>query len=114
MMRVEQCANESHAKMTIVKAVDIKYTSKFPNLDWVGHCLGAASLVCGAFSAYEQREALLEDFLDYASDVRQHQDTAAADILSVQLQLIAQEFAQLIPTDYPIFTPYPLGMYDGY
>ncbi len=114
ILKIEQCENIIHAKMTIIRAVDVQYIRKFPNLDWIGRCLGAAGLVSGAFSAYEKREVLWQDFLDYEQDVRLHQDTAAADILSVQIQQIVQEFAPLMPTDYPIYTPYPLGEYDGY
>ncbi len=114
IMRIQQCENSIHANVTITRAIDVQYVRKYPNLDWVGRCLGAASLVSGAFSAYNDREALLQAFIDYANDVRRHQDTAAADLLSIQLQQIAAEFAPLIPTDDPIYSPYPLGEYDGY
>lgn len=64
---------------------------------------------------------LMDDIEGYKSDVRNHANTAGADLLSTQIQSMLQDMPDLptwfsigLDPSVPIFSPNPLGWYDGY
>jgi hypothetical protein len=122
LMRMQGSASIIHTEVTKVTAIDIQYVRKYPNLDWIGRSLTAAGYLTCAASWYYDWPTLMDDVQAYSSDVQNHTDTGAADILSSQIQSMLQGMpgmpewlvVGLDPT-IPIFSLNgPLGWYDGY
>ncbi|MCU0783083.1 MAG: hypothetical protein MUF81_03365, partial [Verrucomicrobia bacterium] len=122
LMRIERSASIIHTEVTKVAAVEVQYVRNYPNLDWIGRSLRAASfLACGA-SWYYNWPALMDDIRDYQADVRNQRNWGAADILSSQIQSMLQDLPGLpswfvigLDPTVPIFSLNgPLGWYDGY
>ncbi len=122
LMRIQRSASIIHTEYTKVTAVHIRYVTHYPNLNWIGRGLRAGSfLACGA-SWYYNWPALMDYIRDYKSDVRNHRNYGAADILSSQIQSMLQDLPGLptwitigLDPTIPIFSLNgPLGWYDGY
>jgi hypothetical protein len=122
LMRIQRSASIIHTEVTKVTAVEVQYVRKYPNLDWIGRSLRAASFVaCGA-SWYYNWPALMDYIRDYKADVQNHRNWGAADILSSQIQSMLQDLPGLpswlvigLDPTIPIFSLNgPLGWYDGY
>jgi hypothetical protein len=109
-------------EFTKITAIDIKYVTKYPDLDWIGHSLLAAGFLSCAASWYEDYPDLMLDVRDYNGEVRRHVNEGGADILSSQIQSMLEDlpglpigFYYALDPTVPIFSLYgPLGWYDGY
>ncbi|MCX8107363.1 MAG: thrombospondin type 3 repeat-containing protein, partial [Verrucomicrobiae bacterium] len=122
LMRIRTSASIIHTEYTKITAIQVRYAIHYPNLDWVGRCLGAFGTFATAASWYYSCPALMEYVRDYHADVRNQRNWGAADILSSQIQSMLQALPGL-PTWFvialnptvPIFSLNgPLGWYDGY
>lgn len=119
-MRIKKSVSIVHTEMTKIVAIQTKYATKFPNLNWVGKVLGpAGTLACGA-SLYYDFPDLIDAINGYRADVRNHQDTAGPALLSVTVQSMLQDIPGLpnwlivaLDPSIPLFDPVPLGFYDG-
>jgi len=95
LMRIQRSASIIHTEVTEITAVEVQYVRKYPNLDWIGRSLRAASFVaCGA-SWYYNWPALMDYIRDYKADVQNHRNWGAADILSSQIQSMLQDLPGL-------------------
>jgi hypothetical protein len=121
-MRMRTSASIIHTEVTKVTAIDIQYIRKYPSLDWISRSLTAAGFLSCAISWTSDWGALMDDIQGYESDVRNHTDTGAADLLSSQIQSMLQALPGLpdwiqigLDPTIPIFSLNgPLGWYDGY
>ncbi|MGC8744826.1 MAG: thrombospondin type 3 repeat-containing protein [Verrucomicrobiia bacterium] len=122
LMRIQRSASIIHTEYTKITAIQVRYAIHYPNLDWVGRCLGAFGTFATAASWYYNWPALMEYVRDYHADVRNQRNWGAADILSSQLQSMLQGLPGLstwiviaLDPTVPIFSLNgPLGWYDGY
>jgi hypothetical protein len=122
LMRIRKSVSLLHTEKTIITAVEVRYATHYPNLDWLGRSVRCAGFVaCGA-SWYYNWPSLLQNWRDYRADVRNHRNWGAADILSSQIQSMLQDLPGLrawlaigLNPTIPIFSLNgPLGWYDGY
>jgi hypothetical protein len=121
-LQVQGCENVIEAEYTKITAIDIRYSTTYPDLDWVDRSLFAAGFLSCAASWYEDYPDLMLDVRDYTSEVRRHTDEGGADILSSQIQSMMEDlpglpvgFYYALDPTVPIFSLYgPLGWYDGY
>jgi Bacterial TSP3 repeat len=118
-LQIKHSENIIYAEYTKITAIDLEYMTHYPNLDWIDRGLGAAGFLAGGISLVDDWPDLVDDVNGYMSDVRNHTWTAGDDLLSVQLQQMMQELPGFpgwplgLSADVPIWSPYPLGDYDG-
>lgn len=121
LLRIQRCENVIEAETTKIVAIDLKYIKKFPDLEWVNRCLEGAGFLSCAIAWYEEWPDLKEDWEGYRSDVRNQINTAGADLFSCQVQSMLLDIPGInagiaieLEPSHPIFSPNPLGWYQGY
>jgi hypothetical protein len=121
IIRIQRCENIIQAEATKITAIDIQYVRKYPNLDWIGRSLTAGGFFACGISWYYDWSELTDDIEGYKNDVHNHANTAGADLLSSRIQSMLQDMPGLptwfsvgLDPSVPIFSPDPLGWYDGY
>ncbi|MCF7668581.1 MAG: hypothetical protein K9N48_02270 [Verrucomicrobia bacterium] len=115
MLRSKRCVNIIQAEFTKITAISIKYNTTYPSYTTINRVLGAAKILGIAVKWYNSYDFLQECINGYILDVMHHNGNAGADILSTKIQeMLNVIWAWTISTTTPIFSPNPLGWYDGY
>jgi hypothetical protein len=115
--KIAVCENIIEADMTKITAVDVQIVKVYPDLGWASYSLHAAGFLATAISWYEEYPRLLQLVKDYEGDVRNHRNTASAGLLSCEIQDLARDLDPYFLTcgaGYILYSPDPLGWYDGY